>query len=97
MVDPRTLRPMDTETIIGSVRKTHRAVVVEAGAGFAGMGSEIAAFITEQAFDDLDAPVERVTGANAPMPYARNLERAKTPSKEKIMAAIRRVCYASGS
>ena len=96
IVDPRTLRPMDTETIIGSVRKTHRAVVVEAGAGFAGMGSEIAAFITEQAFDDLDAPVERVTGASAPMPYARNLEKAKTPSKERIVDAIRRVCYTNG-
>ncbi len=93
IVDPRTLRPMDTGTIIGSVRKTHRAVVVEAGAGFAGMGSEIAAFITESAFDDLDAPVERVTGASAPMPYARNLEKAKTPTKEKIMDAIRNVCY----
>ena len=97
IVDPRTLRPMDAGTIIGSVRKTHRAVVVEAGAGFAGMGSEIAAFIMEQAFDDLDAPVERVTGANAPMPYARGLERAKTPSKERIMEAIRRVCYAERS
>jgi pyruvate dehydrogenase E1 component beta subunit len=96
VVDPRTLRPMDTETIIGSVRKTHRAVVVEAGAGFAGMGSEIAAFITEQAFDDLDAPVERVTGANAPMPYARNLERAKTPSNARIAEAIRKVCSANG-
>jgi pyruvate/2-oxoglutarate/acetoin dehydrogenase E1 component len=97
IVDPRTLQPMDTETIIASVRKTHRAVVVEAGAGFAGMGSEIAAEITEEAFDDLDAPVERVTGAQAPMPYARNLERAKTPSKEKIVEAIRRVCYLGGS
>ena len=96
IVDPRTLRPMDTESIIGSVRKTHRAVVVEAGAGFAGMGSEIAAFITERAFDDLDAPVERVTGANAPMPYARNLEKLKTPSKDRIAAAVRRVCYANG-
>src|SRR5262245_6153278 len=96
IVDPRTLRPMDAPTIIGSVRKTHRAVVVEAGAGFAGMGSEIASFITEQAFDDLDAPVERVTGANAPMPYARNLERLKTPSREKIVEAVRRVCYANG-
>ena len=96
IVDPRTLRPMDTATIIESVRKTHRAVVVEAGAGFAGMGSEIASFITEQAFDDLDAPVERVTGANAPMPYARNLERLKTPSKEKIIEAVRRVCAANG-
>ena len=97
IVDPRTLRPMDTATIIGSVRKTHRAVVVEAGAGFAGMGSEIAAFIQESAFDELDEPVERVTGANAPMPYARGLERAKTPSKERIVEAIRRVCYAEGS
>ncbi len=97
IVDPRTLQPMDTATIVGSVRKTHRAVVVEAGAGFAGMGSEIAAFITEQAFDDLDAPVERVTGASAPMPYARNLERAKTPSKDKVIDAIRKVCDARGS
>jgi pyruvate dehydrogenase E1 component beta subunit len=94
VVDPRTLRPMDIDTIIGSVRKTHRAVVVEAGAGFAGMGSEIAAFITEIALDDLDAPVERVTGANAPMPYAKNLEQLKTPSKEKIKAGIRKVCDA---
>src|SRR5687767_3770098 len=93
IVDPRTLRPMDERTIVGSVRKTHRAVVVEAGAGFAGMGSEIAAFVTEHAFDDLDAPVERVTGASAPMPYARNLEKAKTPTKEKIMEAVRKVCY----
>ena len=97
LVDPRTLRPMDTETIVGSMRKTHRVVVVEAGAGFAGMGSEISAFITEQAFDDLDAPVERVTGANAPMPYARNLEKLKTPTTEKILAAVRRVCHANGS
>ena len=97
LVDPRTLRPMDTETIIKSVRKTHRVVVVEAGAGFAGMGSEIAASVTEQAFDDLDAPVERVTGANAPMPYARNLEKLKTPSKDWIIAAVRRVCNANGS
>ncbi|MBI2544750.1 MAG: pyruvate dehydrogenase complex E1 component subunit beta [Candidatus Rokubacteria bacterium] len=94
VVDPRTLRPMDIGTMIGSVRKTHRVVVVEAGAGFAGMGSEIAAFVTENAFDDLDAPVERITGANAPMPYAKNLEQAKTPSKEKIIATIRRVCSA---
>ena len=79
------------------MRKTHRAVVVEAGAGFAGMGSEIAAFITEQAFDDLDAPVERVTGAYAPMPYATNLEQAKTPTKERIIEAVRRVCDGTGA
>ena len=92
LVDPRTLRPMDTDTIVSSVRKTHRAVVLEAGAGFAGMGSEIASEITEEAFDDLDAPVMRVTGENAPMPYAKNLEQLKTPSRAKIAAAIRQVC-----
>src|SRR3989449_5984082 len=97
VVDPRTLRPMDTETIIKSVRKTHRVVVVEAGRGVSAHGSGIPAFGTEQAFDDLDAPVERVTGANAPMPYARNLEKLKTPSKDKIVAAIRRVCNVNGS
>jgi pyruvate dehydrogenase E1 component beta subunit len=96
IVDPRTLQPLDAGTILTSVRKTHRAVVVEAGAGFAGMGSELSAVITEQAFDDLDAPVERVTGVPAPMPYARNLEKAKTPSKERIVEAVRRVCYANG-
>jgi pyruvate dehydrogenase E1 component subunit beta len=97
IVDPRTLQPLDAATILASVRKTHRAVVVEAGAGFAGMGSELSAVITEQAFDELDAPVERVTGVPAPMPYARNLERAKTPSKERIIEAVRRVAYANGN
>ena len=92
IIDPRTLRPMDTETILTSVRKTHRALVAESGAGFAGMGSEIAAFITESAFDDLDAPVWRVCGANAHMPYARNLERLKTPSKDRIVDAFRKLC-----
>jgi pyruvate dehydrogenase E1 component beta subunit len=97
IVDPRTLQPLDAATILASVRKTHRAVVVEAGAGFAGMGSELSAVITEQAFDDLDAPVERVTGVPAPMPYAKNLEKAKTPSKERIVEAVRRVAYANGN
>ena len=92
IIDPRTLRPMDVGTILASVRRTHRALVAESGAGFAGMGSEISAFITEQAFDDLDAPVARVTGANAPMPYARSLERLKTPSKERLVEAIRKLC-----
>ena len=94
VVDPRTLRPMDKPTILTSVRKTHHAIVLEAGAGFAGMGSEIAAFIQEEAFDYLDHSVERVTGANAPMPYARNLELAKTPSKERVVAAVRKVLSA---
>jgi pyruvate/2-oxoglutarate/acetoin dehydrogenase E1 component len=89
VVDPRTLRPMDTATILGSVKKTHRAVVVESGAGFAGLGAEIATIITEGAFDYLDSPVVRVTGANCPMPYARNLEKAKTPDKANIIAGIK--------
>src|SRR5437764_7410750 len=97
VVDPRTLQPLDAATILASVRKTHRAVVVEAGAGFAGMGSEPSAVITEQAFDDLDAPVERVTGVPGPMPYARNPERAKTPNKARIVDAIRRICNVNGS
>ena len=95
IVDPRTLRPMDTDTILASVRKTHRVLVAESGAGFAGMGSEIAAFVTEQAFDELDAPVARVTGANAPMPYAKNLEKLKTPSRERIVEALRKLCGAA--
>jgi pyruvate/2-oxoglutarate/acetoin dehydrogenase E1 component len=89
VVDPRTLRPMDKITILNSVKKTHHAVVLEAGAGFAGLGAEIATIITEEAFDYLDSPVVRVTGANAPMPYARNLERAKTPDKARIIAGIK--------
>ena len=91
VIDPRSLRPMDKPTILASVRKTHHAIVLEAGAGFAGMGAEIAAIIQEEAFDSLDHPVERVTGANAPMPYARNLELAKVPSKEKLLVAVRKV------
>jgi len=89
IVDPRTLRPMDKGTILDSVRKTHRAVVVESGAGFAGLGAEIGTIVTEEAFDYLDSPVVRVTGANAPMPYARNLELAKTPDKAAIIAGIK--------
>ncbi len=89
IVDPRTLRPLDKGTILESVRKTHRAVVTEAGAGFAGVGAEIATIITEEAFDYLDSPVVRVTGANAPMPYARNLELAKTPDKAAIINGIK--------
>lgn len=95
VVDPRTLRPLDTGAIIESVKKTNRALVLESGAGFAGIGSEIATIIAEEAFDYLDAPVERVTGANAPMPYAKNLERAKVPSKERVVEAARKVLVVS--
>ncbi len=95
VVDPRTLRPLDTRTILESVKKTNRAVVIESGAGFAGIGSEIATLISEQAFDYLDAPVERVTGANAPMPYAKNLELAKVPGKERVVAAVKKALAVS--
>ncbi len=91
VVDPRTLRPLDTELIIESIKKTNRAVVMESGAGFGGIGTVIGEIISEQAFDYLDAPVERVTGANAPTPYAKNLERAKAPSKERVVAAVKKV------
>ena len=71
IVDPRTLRPLDEQTIVRSVRKTHRAVVVDSGLGFVGLHSEIASVIAEQAFDDLDAPVERAVPADAPTPHAK--------------------------
>lgn len=80
---------MDTSTILASVKKTHHAVVLEAGAGFAGLGAEIATLITEGVFDFLDSPVVRVNGANCPMPYSRGLEQAKTPDKARIIAGIK--------
>ncbi len=94
VIDLRTLNPLDIATVIESVKKTARAVVVYEGWLTGGAGAEVASQIYEAAFDDLDAPVRRVTGENAPMPYARNLELLKTPSKAKIAAAIREVCYA---
>ena len=94
VIDPRTLRPLDLDTILASVHKTNRCVIVEEGWPHGGVGANLSALITEQAFDDLDAPVERVTGVPAPMPYAKNLEVLKTPSRAKIAAAIRKACNA---
>ena len=98
IVDPRTLRPMDTETHprLGPEDPPRRGGRGRRRAS-PGMGSEIAAFITEEAFDDLDAPVERVTGANAPMPYARNLERLKTPSKAQDRRGHPQGLHANGT
>ncbi|RME83657.1 MAG: pyruvate dehydrogenase complex E1 component subunit beta [Zetaproteobacteria bacterium] len=93
VVDPRTLRPLDEATIFSSIAKTHRAVVVEEGWRFSGIGAEISARIMEGAFDELDAPVVRVTGKDVPMPYAENLERMAIPSVEEIVEAARVVCY----
>jgi pyruvate dehydrogenase E1 component beta subunit len=89
VIDLRTLRPLDSETILTSVRKTNRAVVVEHAWRFGGFGAEIAALIQEQAFDDLDAPVARVGGVEVPMPYSFPLEKAALPSEEQVVEAVR--------
>ncbi|HEX6228850.1 MAG TPA: transketolase C-terminal domain-containing protein, partial [Solirubrobacterales bacterium] len=87
VIDPRTLRPLDLDTILESVRKTNRAVIVEEGWPHGGVGANIATLITEQAFDHLDAPVQRVTGADVPMPYSRRLEQAAIPHEEHVVKA----------
>ena len=93
VINLRTLRPLDTETIVNSVKKTNRLVSVEEGWPVAGMGAEMAAIIMEQAFDYLDAPVVRVHGEDIPMPYAANLEALSLPKPAGIAAAARSVCY----
>jgi len=93
VIDLRTLKPMDTDTIIESVRKTGRAVTVEEGWAQSGVGAEIAARIMEHAFDYLDAPVARVSGKEVPMPYAANLEKLALPSVAEVVAAAKAVCY----
>ncbi|TMM11456.1 MAG: alpha-ketoacid dehydrogenase subunit beta [Actinobacteria bacterium] len=87
VIDPRTLRPLDLDTILESVRKTNRAVIVEEGWPHGGVGANLAALIQEQAFDYLDAPVERVTGADVPMPYSKPLEQAAFPHAEHVVQA----------
>src|SRR5579885_1988206 len=93
VIDLRTLRPMDTATIIASVQKTGRAVTVEEGWQQCGVGAEIAARIMEHAFDYLDAPVARVSGKDVPMPYAANLEKLALPSVAEVVEAAKAVCY----
>ena len=97
VIDLRSIRPFDERTIIESVKKTHRAVAVEEQWRWFGVASEVAALIQEQAFDELDAPVERVSGAEVPAPYARNLEVAAFPSERQIAEAVRRVLYRDGA
>jgi pyruvate dehydrogenase E1 component subunit beta len=87
VIDPRTLRPLDLDTILESVRKTNRAVIVEEGWPHGGVGANLATLITEQAFDDLDAPVQRVTGADVHMPYSKRLEQAAIPHEEHVVKA----------
>ena len=93
VVDPRTLRPLDEELIFESVRKTHRCVVVEEGWRYAGFGAEIADRVQRECFDELDAPVVRVTAADVPMPYAKTLEKAFLPQPEKVVDAVHKVLY----
>ena len=93
VVDPRTLRPLDEELIFESVRKTHRCVVVEEGWRYAGFGAEIADRVQRECFDELDAPVVRVTAADVPMPYAKTLEKAFLPQPEKVVDAVHQVLY----
>ena len=93
VIDLRTLKPMDIDTIVESVKKTGRIVTVEEGWRQSGVGAEIAAQVVERAFDWLDAPVLRVTGKDVPMPYAANLEKLTLPSVVEVVEAVKAVCY----
>ncbi len=93
VIDLRSLRPLDTATVVESVKKTNRIVSVEEGWPFAGIGSEIAAIVMEECFDWLDAPLKRVTGKDVPLPYAANLERLAVPQVDDIVAAAREITY----
>jgi pyruvate dehydrogenase E1 component beta subunit len=93
VIDLRTLRPMDTDAIVESVKKTGRIVTVEEGWPQAGIGAEIAARVIEHAFDYLDAPVTRVSGKDVPMPYAANLEKLALPTVAEVVEAAKAVCY----
>jgi pyruvate dehydrogenase E1 component beta subunit len=93
VINLRSLRPLDTATIINSVKKTNRIVTLEEGWPYAGIGAEIASVVLEQAFDWLDAPPTRVCGEDVPMPYAANLERLALPTPDKLAAAVKAVCY----
>jgi pyruvate dehydrogenase E1 component beta subunit len=96
VVDLRTLRPLDEGTVLESVRRTHRAVLVDEGWRSGSLAAEVAARIGEQAFYDLDAPVRRVCSAEVPMPYAKQLEDAALPQVEDVVAAVRQVVAADG-
>ena len=93
VLDLRSLRPLDVDAILATVRKTNRAVVLEEGWPYVGLGSTIVSIIQEEAFDDLDAPVLRVSQADVPMPYAKNLEQMAKPSIEGVMNACKKALY----
>ncbi len=93
VIDPRTLRPFDLETVLASVARTNRCVIVEEGWPWMGSGAQIADSIQRHGFDDLDAPVVRVTGRDVPVPYAKSLESVVLPSAERVKEAVRKVTY----
>ena len=93
VVDLRTVRPIDVDAIVTSVRKTNRAVVVEEGWELCGVGAQVVDYVQRECFDDLDAPVVRVHQADVPMPYAKNLEKLAKPDAAKTMAAVKKVMY----
>lgn len=93
VIDLRTIRPLDTETILESIRKTNRLVTIEEGWPFAGIGAEICALACDKAFDYLDAPPIRVCAEDVPLPYAANLEKLALPNVQKILQAVKTVCY----
>jgi pyruvate dehydrogenase E1 component beta subunit len=93
IIDLRTLRPLDTETIIESVKKTNRIVTTEEGWMQSGVGAEISSVVQEKAFDYLDAPVTRVAAKDVPLPYAANLEKMALPQADDIINAVKQVCY----
>jgi pyruvate dehydrogenase E1 component beta subunit len=93
VVDLRTIRPLDTETLLASVAKTNRCVVLEEGWSFAGVGAQVVDVVQREAFDWLDAPILRVTGADVPMPYNKHLEKAAKVDVTKAIAAVKQVLY----
>jgi len=93
VLDLRTIRPLDAESVLASVAKTHRCVVIEEGWPFAGVGAQVVDLIQREAFDELDAPVLRVTGADIPMPYNKHLERAAKADPAKVTSAVNQVLY----
>jgi pyruvate dehydrogenase E1 component beta subunit len=93
VVDLRTIRPLDVATLVESVRKTNRCVVVEEGWPFCGVGAQVVDELQREAFDDLDAPILRITQADVPMPYNKHLERAAKPNPDQVVEAVRRVAY----
>jgi pyruvate dehydrogenase E1 component beta subunit len=93
VLDPRTLRPLDIDAIVNSVKKTNRVVIVEEGWEYAGVGAQFVDVIQRSAFDYLDAPILRVTGLDVPMPYAKNLQHLVLPDKERVKDAVNKVLY----